>query len=255
MEEIIMSNIQITNLDWDSFIIPDDLSAKEEEIHSKILSEYLSRRTVHTSSELPSYEKVTKINIDNSFIEKEEVEFDQITNDELFEYILAENIEVNPDYLFPKTSNIERVFWFLHHLSQEDISASKIQIENIDDLSVIFHETVENALFLGFLERVEEEGIIYLIPRSELEDFMTKDLENQYHVFLASLGRNETISEAMRLQLNDPIFDSISRQMLHNILVNDANIKQEGLSKDDITKIVNNMRYWYLSVKKAILMN
>lgn len=255
MEEIIMTNIRITDLDWDSLILPDDLPSQEKEKHSEILSDYLSKRTVHTSTELPSHEQVVKIDIDNSFIDKEEVDFKQITNEALFDYILAENIEVNPDYLFPKTADIERVFWFLHHLSKEEVSASKIYIENIEDLSIIFHETVENALFLGFLERVEEDGRIYLIPTEDFEVFIKKNLEEQYHDFLASLGRNETISEAMRIQLNDTIFDNISRQMLHNILVNDINIKQEGLSNEDITKIVNNMRYWFLSVKKAILLN
>lgn len=255
MGEKQLTNILINDFEWNSLILPKDLPTEEKEKHAEILSDYLSRRFIHESSDIPLYEKTSKIHLDNSFIEAEEIEFEKITNDDLFEYILSENIEVNPYYLFPKTADIDRVFWFLHHLSKEDISKSKLAIENIEELSIIFHEIVENALFLGFFERVGVEGTIYLIPTSDFEEFMTLNVEDQYHYFLSTLGRNESISEALRIQLNDSIFDSISRQMLRNILVKDRNIQVESLKNDEVTKIVNNFRYWYLSIKNAILMN
>lgn len=93
------------------------------------------------------------------------------------------------------------------------------------------------------------------MPTDVYEEFMGKTTEMQYPIFLKRLGRNETISEVLKIQLNDPIYDSISRQMVHNTLVTDPNIEAEGLSNDEVTQIVNGLRYWYLGIKQVVLEN
>lgn len=143
----------------------------------------------------------------------------------------------------------------MHNLGQLDINESNIVVNNSKELSMNYYLLVEAALFFGFLDRIVEDGEIYLIPTNFYENFINQPLEQQYPLFLASLGRNETVSEVLQVQLNDPIFDNISRQMVHNILANDPNIKNESLSVDEIKKITNNFRYWYLGIKKAISEN
>lgn len=248
-----MAKSKINELEWNSLLIPDDLSSEEEESHSSIITQYLSKRTNDQSVDISTIDQTVEIDVDDSLLESEELELETITNDELFNYFQEEKIENDPNILFPKTENINVLFWFLHNFGKLDISKTKIVINNREELSIIFYRIIEAAIFFGFLKRVETDEATYLIPTDVYEDFMGKTIEMQYPIFLASLGHNEAISEALQIQLNDPIYDSISRQMVHNILVNDPNIKQESLSNDEVTSIVNSLRYWYLAIKQTIL--
>lgn len=253
MEDIKLTNILFTEFEWDGIVVPDDISKEEAEKHAKVVSDYLATRSFQTESDLAYFSNTIEVEVDNSFLDKVETDFEKVSNEELSQYLQSENTNVNPDYLFPKTDNIGSLFWFLRNLSKEDVSESKIKIANLEELSIHFYQILENALFFGYFERVQKDDGIYLLPTNYYVEFVTLELEQQYRHFLASLGRNETISEALRLQLNDPIFDSISRQMLYNTLVNDPNIQQESLTEEDLRKIVNNLRYWYLAIKKEIL--
>lgn len=255
MEDVKLTNIMFDEVDWDGILIPENVPEEEKEKHVQILSEYFSKRSFDSEVNLSDFEHTIEIKIDNSFIDKVETDFERITNEELFQYLQSENIEVSPDYLFPKTNDIGQLFWFLHNLSRKGTSDSKIKIMNLEDLSIHFYQILENALFFGYFNRVQNEKNIYLLPTNQFIEFATLDIEHQYQNFLSSLGRNETISEALRLQLNDPIFDSISRQMLYNALVKDPNIQAESLSSKEVQKIVNNLRYWYLAIKNKILEN
>jgi hypothetical protein len=243
----------INELEWNSLLIPEDASSEEKEHHASVVSEYLSKQTNNQSVDLSSIDKTVEVEIDDSFLETEELELELISNNELFNFFPDEKAEIAPDILFPKTESIQALFWFLHHLGKEDISGAKILITNRDDLSIIFYRVVEAARFFGFLQRTEADEERYLVPTEIYENFMGKTVEMQYPLFLESLGRNETISEVLKIQLNDPIYDSISRQMVHNILVNDPNIEEEAMTNDEVNKIVNSLRYWYLAIKQTIL--
>lgn len=255
MGEINLAKTNDMEFDWDSLLIPGDISKAEEEGHSAVVSEYNSKQLSGSSVDLSSIDKEVEVTIDDSLLESEEFEFERSSNDELFTYFQEENTVVDANILFPRIKRINVLFWFLRNLSDQDISESKILITNIDEVSILFYRVIESALFFGFLKRVKEEDKTYLVPTEIYEEFMDLTFENQYRFFLARLGRNETVSEVIQIQLNDPIYDSISRQMVHNILVKDPNIQEESLSKEEITKIVNNFRYWYLNIKQAILDN
>lgn len=248
-----MAKTVINELEWNSLLIPDELSSEGEETHSSAVSEYLSKRTSDQFLGLSAIDKTVEVEIDDSLLETEELELELISNNELFNFFPDEKAEIDSKILFPKTESIQAMFWFLHHLGKEDISEAKIVITNREDLSIIFYRVVEAAMFFGFLKRGEADGETYLVPTELYESFMDKTVELQYPIFLESLGRNETISEVLKVQLNDPIYDSISRQMVHNILVNDPNIKEEAMTNDEVGKIVNTLRYWYLAIKQTIL--
>lgn len=247
---------KITNeLEWNSLMMPDEFEAEDKEHHLSEISDYLSEQTTNLSLDLSSIDKTVEVEIDDSLLETEELELELISNNELFNFFPDEKVEIDPEIRFPKTENIQGLFWFLHHLGKKDISGAKIVVTNREDLTIIYYRVIESALFFGFLERAKTEEETYLVPTQLYEDFMDKPLELQYPLFLESLGRNATISEVLKIQLNDPIYDSISRQMAHNILVEDPNIKEEAMTNDEVTKIVNSLRYWYLSIKNSILEN
>lgn len=248
-----MAKTKINELEWDSLLIPEGMSTEEEENHSALISDYLSKQTSDQSINLSAIDKTAEIEIDDSLLEAEELELELITNDELFNFFQEEKLATDPNILFPKTEKINALFWFLHHFGKLDISEAKILITNRKDLSIIFYRVIEATMFFGFLKRVKTDEDIYLVPTETYEEFMGKTVEMQYPLFLESLGHNETISEILQVQLNDPIYDSISRQMVHNILVNDPNIQKEGMTNEEVTEIVNSLRYWYLSIKQTIL--
>lgn len=255
MGENTLTKTNVTEFEWDSLLIPEDISKAEEESHSSVVSEYYSRQLSDSSVDLSAIVKEVEVTVDDSLLESEEFEFERSSNDELFTYFQEENTVVDTNILFPRIKRINVLFWFLRNLAKQDISESKIVITNREDVSIIFYQVIESAMFFGFLKRVKEEDETYLIPTDVYEEFINLTFENQYRFFLARLGRNETVSEVIQIQLNDPIYDSISRQMVYNILVNDPNIQKEALSKEEVTKIVNNFRYWYLNIKQAILDN
>ena len=251
----ILAKSNIIELEWDSLLIPEDLSSEEEKSHSAVVTKHLSNLLTNQSSDSEELNNITEITVDDSLLESQELELNTISNDELFNYFQEEKVEIHPNILFPKIKRVNVLFWFLHNLGQLDINESNIVVNNSKELSMNYYLLVEAALFFGFLDRTVEDREIYLIPTNFYENFINQPLEQQYPLFLASLGRNETVSEVLQVQLNDPIFDNISRQMVHNILANDPNIKNESLSVDEIKKITNNFRYWYLGIKKAILEN
>ena len=82
---------------------------------------------------------------------------------------------------------------------------------------------------------------------------MDENIREQYFTFIKALASNESISESLIIQLNDPIFDRISKQMIHNVLAVDVNIKNEDITNEEIEKITNNLRYWYLGIRNTLL--
>ena len=199
--------------------------------------------------------KVEELTVDDSLIESQETEFERLANNDLFNYFQSEKEEIDAQVLFPKMEKINNLYWFLHALSKKDTKNKKLAISNPDDVTVAFYQLVEAATFFGFMKRTVEDDTFYFSPTKRFEEFAEADLEQQYHLFLAGLGTNETISEIIQIQLNEPLYDTISKRMVQNILVKDPNLQAEDLTNDDIKKIINSFRYWYLGISQMILKN
>lgn len=250
-----MTKANLIELDWDSLLTPEDLSTEEAEVHATIIANYLSNLTADEKNTSTIPKNTTEVKIDNSLLETEDLSLEKISNNQLFEYFQEEKITVDARILFPKIKRINHLFWFLHNLSAFDRADSKLWISNLDELSIHSYQLLESALFFGFLTRVMEEDKFYFIPTQLYTKFTKQSVNQQYPLFLLALARNETVSEVLQVQLNDPIYDNISREMVHNILVADPNIQQESLSSDEIKGIANNFRYWFLNIKKMILVD
>ncbi len=242
-------------MEWETLLIPETLSEADLETHATIVSDYIQTSYSDESIDLSTIERVTEVEVTEDLLSSEEIVIDKISNNDLFEYLKEENVTIDMNLRFPKIKRINQLFWFLHNLAKLEIANSKVIFTNMEDLSIGFYQTIEAALFFGYIKRVRVENEIYFIPTDYYESFMSESIEEQYSLFLASLGQNETVSEVLNIQLNDPIYDNISRQMVFNLLVNDPNIKQEQLTKNEINHILNNLRYWYLNIKQMILDN
>lgn len=245
----------IDKFEWESMLRPDGLSKEATDAHLSAVSGYLSKLKEDTSVDLSSIEKVIQIKVDESLLEEEETDFERISNGELFQYFQTETDDIDPEILFPKLRRINYLFWFLHHLGKEDISDAKVTISNPEEVSITFYQAVEAAAYFGFLSRTVGDDTFYLAPTERYKTFIAEDKEQQYHLFLAGLASNETIREILQIQFNEPLYDTISKRMVQNILVKDPNIQTENVTNEEVTQIINSLRYWYLGINKIILKN
>ena len=242
-------------MEWETLLIQETLSADELKSHEAVVYDYKNKTYSDETIDLSTIEQVTELEITDDLLASEEIVIDKISNNDLFEYLKEENVSTDLNVRFPKIKRINQLFWFLHNLAKLDISDSKITLVNSDELSIGFYQVIESGMFFDYIQRVKTGEETYFIPTEYYEAFMTEPIDEQYSLFLASLGRNETVSEILNIQLNDPIYDNISRQMVFNLLVKDPNIQQEKLTKDEINHILSNLRYWYLNIKQMILDN
>lgn len=249
-----LTRVTIDNYEWTSLMVPEERTKKETDADKKMVKDYLTKLENEPSIELDAV-KVEELTVDDSLIESQETEFERLANNDLFNYFQSEKEEIDAQVLFPKMEKINNLYWFLHALSKKDTKNKKLAISNPDDVTVAFYQLVEAATFFGFMKRTVEDDTYYFSPTKRFEEFAEADLEQQYHLFLAGLGTNETISEIIQIQLNEPLYDTISKRMVQNILVKDPNLQAEDLTNDDIKKIINSFRYWYLGISQMILKN
>ena len=249
-----LTRVTIDNYEWTSLMVPEERTKKETDADKKMVKDYLTKLENEPSIELDAV-KVEELTVDDSLIESQETEFERLANNDLFNYFQSEKEEIDAQVLFPKMDKINNLYWFLHALSKKDTKNKKLAISNPDDVTVAFYQLVEAATFFGFMKRTVEDDTFYFSPTKRFEEFAEADLEQQYHLFLAGLGTNETISEIIQIQLNEPLYDTISKRMVQNILVKDPNLQAEDLTNDDIKKIINSFRYWYLGISQMILKN
>lgn len=248
---MVLSNIN--DLELESLLLSDDLSEEEKEKQKSLITEYLARDDYSQTVDISSIDREVEITIDDSFVDDKELDVDKITSEELFDILREEPVEVDPEVMFPRIEQINKLFWFLRKLANQDIQESKVRIKNQEDLSLKFYIFLEAAIFFGFIETTIEENTLYLIPTEMYNESINQTIEKQYLIFLKALASNESISESLIIQLNDPIFDRISKQMIHNVLAVDENIQNEEITNEDIEKITNDLRYWYLGIRNAIL--
>lgn len=249
-----LTRVTIDNYEWTSLMVPEERTKKETDADKKMVKDYLTKLENEPSIELDAV-KVEELTVDDSLIESQETEFERLANNDLFNYFQSEKEEIDAQVLFPKMEKINNLYWFLHALSKKDTKNKKLAISNPEDVTVAFYQLVEAATFFGFMKRTVEDDTFYFSPTKRFEEFAEADLEQQYHLFLAGLGTNETISEIIQIQLNEPLYDTISKRMVQNILVKDPNLQAEDLTNDDIKKIINSFRYWYLGISQMILKN
>lgn len=248
---MVLSNIN--DLELESLLLSDDLSSKEIKRQNSLITEYLARGDYSQTIDSSSIDRQIEITIDDSFVDEEKLEIDKITSEELFNILRAEPVEVDSEIIFPRIEQINKLFWFLRKLANREIRESKVSITNQEDLSLKFYIFLEAAIFFGFIETTIEDDILYLIPTEKYNESMDKSIDEQYLIFLKALASNESISESLIIQLNDPIFDRISKQMIHNVLAVDNNIQNEEITNEDIGKITNDLRYWYLGIRNVVL--
>ena len=248
---MVLSNIN--ELELESLLLSDDLSSEEKDQQESLITDYLARDDYSHTVDISSVDRQVEITIDDSFVDEKELEIDKITSEELFDILREEPVEIDSRIMFPRIQQINTLFWFLRKLANQDIQESKVSIKNQDELSLKFYIFLEATIFFGFIETTLEDGILYLFPTEKYNESMNESIEEQYLIFLKSLASNESISESLIIQLNDPIFDRISKQMIHNVLAVDDNIQNEEITNEDIEKITNDLRYWYLGIRNAVL--
>lgn len=255
MEDDKLEKSIIKELELDNLLLPDDLTSEEKTAHTTVVTDYLSRPPHVYSVDPTKINKVVEIKIEDSWLEPLELEVTKLSNDELFDLLNEEPITRNSTILFPKIRRINELFYFLHHLGNLGIKGSKLIVVNKEDVSIKYYQLVEAAIFFGYLEMNKEDDDLYLLPTEQYETFIDEKPDEQYTSFLKSIGRNETIREILTIQVNDTIFDRISKQMVHNILVEDNHLKEEGITSEEMEELINNFRIWFLNIRNVILEN
>jgi len=282
MEAIKLDNSEIKMLEWDSLLKAEEPATEKDEQHEAAISDYLSRRFNNDAVDFPSIDKEVTFEVDDSLLdpdydalpelEEEEPEdeeeedsdeeaeepeptfgLEKISNSELFDMLHQDSVVIDSRFIFPKFEEINSFFWFLYNLGQLDISEAKFKAENEEELSILYYQFIEAGVFFRFFDRGEEDGDVYVTPTELYEDFMEQSIREQYLTFIKAMGQNQTLTEILTIQLNEPIFDRISKQMVHRKLAGDTNIIRENLEEEEIDKIVTSLRYWYLDIKNVLL--
>jgi len=282
MEAIKLDNSEINMLEWDSLLKTEEAATEKDEQHEAAISDYLSRRFNNDAVDFPSIDKEVTFEVDDSLLdpdydalpelEEEEPEdeeeedsdeeaeepeptfgLEKISNSELFDMLHQDSVVIDSRFIFPKFEEINSFFWFLYNLGQLDISEAKFKAENEEELSILYYQFIEAGVFFRFFDRGEEDGDVYVTPTELYEDFMEQSIREQYLTFIKAMGQNQTLTEILTIQLNEPIFDRISKQMVHRKLAGDTNIIRENLEEEEIDKIVTSLRYWYLDIKNVLL--
>lgn len=245
-----MAQLNSNDLSVDSLLLPKDFTPEEKELHRSRMTAFLSEAKPAENS---STNHIVEIQVDDSLIASHEFEIKKLSNDQLSDLLREAPIYPYSSAFFPRIQHINELFWLLYHLAQKDVQSSKISFINQDQLSNKFYALAESAIFFGYLEKTIEDDEKYFTPTPFYKEWMQKPIADQYLDFLKILGSFDSISECIIIQLNDPIFDNISRQMVHKVLAKDVNIIKEELTNKEIDEIINNLRYWYLDIKKVIL--
>lgn len=249
-----MALSNINDLELESLLLSEELSSEEKEEQTLLIENYLEREQYAKTKDISSIDKQVEIIVDDSFSDEKDLEIDKITSEELFELFRQEAEQIDSRIMFPRIQQINKLFWFLRKLSSYDIKDSKVSIKNQEELSVKFYKFLEAALFFSFVELlVSDDHKLYIVATEKYHKFMDKNISDQYLTFIKALASNESISESLIIQLNDPIFDRISKQMIHNVLAVDENIRNEEITNEEIEKITNNLRYWYLGIRNTLL--
>src|SRR5699024_4403650 len=130
-------------LDWDNLITSDDLSTEEAKVRASIIDHYLSNFTTDEETDRAIPKNITKITIDNSLLETDDLILEKISNEQLFEYFQEDKVAVDSSILFPKMKRINHLFWFLHNLSLLNIQELKIYIRNQEELSIHSYQLID----------------------------------------------------------------------------------------------------------------
>lgn len=249
---MVLSNIN--DLELESLLLSEELSSEEKKEQKLLIKDYLEREHYAKTRDVSSIDKQVEITVDDSFSDEKELEIEKISSEELFELFREDVEQIDSRIMFPRIQQINKLFWFLRKLASNDIKESKVRIKNQEELSVKFYKFLEAALFLSFVELVVSDNqTLYIVATEKYHKFMDENIREQYFTFIKALASNESISESLIIQLNDPIFDRISKQMIHNVLAVDVNIKNEDITNEEIEKITNNLRYWYLGIRNTLL--
>lgn len=245
---ILLSKNLDEEFDLDSFLFPSSFSLDEERNSSLAVSEYkLHHEQVHI--DLSLYTNTLKLNIDE-LIQHDAVSFTKISKDDLFDLLNSKTLVTNPTLPFPKIKHINELFWFLSNLSMLILPDTKYSYDKTTYEEKLL--IVESAIFFGFLNYIDRPNG-YLIPTPLFYSFKSLSTEEQYIFFLETVGSNKTTRDCINIQLSDPIYDKLSRQMIFNKLRENHNIIEEKLSSKDISNIVNNVRYWFLDIRKYLI--
>src|SRR5699024_4161692 len=247
-----MSESLINSINLDRLLTPSQLSLDKERNNSLAVSDYLIRNSENSNIDLSLYSNTLKVNT-KELMEHHQINLKPRSKKDLFDILNSKSLTINPLLFFPKVKHINDLFWFLSHLSRKNIKNTKLILETSNEFSELSNNLIESAVFFGYLTHNRLDNEVYLIPTNDFEFFNDKTLEEQYTIFLKNVGAVKTIRDSINIQLNDPIFDNLSKRMVFKKLKANQNIIEESLTDSDINKIVVNVRYWFLDIKKYIL--
>lgn len=226
---------------------PSNFSLEKEREQSVEVSEYNIKNKDNNNIKLS---EALKIYIDDSLLKINSKNFEKITGDEFFDLLNSEQVLISPEIKFPKIEKINTLYALLDALAKKDISSHPIIfIQDDED----FNELIESLVFFKFFEvHNVEDNKVYLVTEY-FNNFIKENNSRKYIYFVKILGANDTVRRALSLQINVPVYDRISKQMITNYLIEDVNIIEENLDINSIKKIMNNFRYWYLDIRTNLL--
>lgn len=226
---------------------PSNFSLEMEREQSVEVSEYNIKYKESNNVDLS---ETLDIHLDNSLLINKENRLEKITPDKFFDLLNSEQVLISPEIKFPKIKKIDVLYALLSTLAEKNTNNYPIiftqKSNNYDDL-------IQSLVFFKFLEQhYVDNKKVYLVTEY-FSNFVEEKQSRRYMYFVKILGANNTVRKALSVQINNPIYDRISKKMITNYLLEDLNIIEEKLKIEELENIVNNFRYWYLDIRSNLL--
>lgn len=236
--------IMSREFDWDSIVVPTSLSLKEEINLTIAESKYHLNNNNNARNNDFHKSKSIRINeLDTDYLPK----IEKITLTEVWELIQkGEEVLTNPRYKFPKLKKINDLFSTLLYLDSQNFDESKLKILNKSE-----HQEIYNSLlYFNLFEEDQNSTIEYTEKYVLFKEKSTVD--EKYKYFITLLGEKEAIRNSLSLQIQINSFDSLTKDLIKGYLMGDLNF-MENKKELNIAQLINQLRSWYLEVKKTLM--
>lgn len=236
----------------DKLLKVDTLSLEQEVNTSTAVADYLSRTGPRRKERLKDIKDNFSIKINKNLYKKSKLTLNKYSVDEFHDLINHKNNKINPAIKFPRIKDFNKLFWFFHNILTPEMHNKKIYFD-YNENSDFSKEAINALCFFDYFKYVSIDGENFYIITDQTKKFITLNLNERYLQFVVDATKNDTVRSAITGQLFVVIYDNITKGVIKRRLLQDPNIIEENVSGNDLNKIIDNFRFWFLNIKKNLL--
>lgn len=242
--------MQFNDFDLDKYLEVDFITLEEERNTSISVSDYLAKNEP-VETLIDSNTNYTILDINDFDIENYDY-FPNIKTDQIITILKSQQLSHPfPGIPFPKIRDLDLLFSLYKHLVLHT-ETNHVSFKNNNHDIHSDSDFVAAAEYYGIINfsGYINNNKVYSIE-NEINTF---NLDELYLHFLSIIGRCKVTRNALIVQLNMGTFDYISRNMVLSELNDNPNVIEQALTLADKRHLVTQMRYWYLTIRRNIIL-